>query len=168
MGAISGERGEGGRASGLRMPAEWAPHERTLIAWPAREAAWRGTTIEEARDVHTQVVAAIAAFEPVTLVADPAHADEARRRVTADNVELVALPIDDSWLRDSGPIVVAGPDGRRAGIDFRFNAWGKPSRRTTRTRRSRCACSSTSASSTTPRRSCSRAARSRSTGRAGS
>ena len=22
----------GGRAAGLRMPAEWAPHERTLIA----------------------------------------------------------------------------------------------------------------------------------------
>ena len=75
--------------------------------------------------MHAQVVAAIAAFEPVTLVADPAHADDARRRVTAENVELVALPIDDSWLRDSGPIVVAGPDGRRAGIDFRFNAWGE-------------------------------------------
>ncbi len=115
----------GARAAGLRMPAEWAPHERTLIAWPAREAAWRGTTIEQARDVHAQVVAAIAAFEPVTLVADPAHADDARRSVTAGNVELIALPIDDSWLRDSGPIVVTGPDGRRAGIDFRFNAWGE-------------------------------------------
>jgi agmatine deiminase len=110
---------------GLRMPAEWALHERTLIAWPAREAAWRGTTIEAARDVHAQVVAAIAAFEPVTLVADPAHVDDARRRVSAENVELVALPLDDSWLRDSGPIVVSGPDGRRAGIDFRFNAWGE-------------------------------------------
>jgi agmatine deiminase len=112
---------------GLRMPAEWAPHERTLIAWPAREAAWRGTTIEAARDVYAEVVAAIAAFEPVTLVADPAHADDARRRVTAENVEVVALPLDDSWLRDSGPIVVTGAGAdrvTRAGIDFRFNAWG--------------------------------------------
>src|SRR5215213_8582312 len=102
----------GGRAAGLRMPAEWAPHERTLIAWPAREAAWRGTTIEQARDVHAQVVAAIAAFEPV-------NEDDARRRVTADNVELLALPLDDSWLRDSGPLIVTGPEGHRAGIDFR-------------------------------------------------
>ncbi|HMJ04498.1 MAG TPA: agmatine deiminase family protein [Conexibacter sp.] len=117
--------GDGERAVGLRMPAEWAPHERTLIAWPAREAAWRGTTIEAARDVYAQVVAAVAAFEPVTLVADPAHVDDARRRVTSENVELVALPLDDSWLRDSGPIVVVGSDGRRAGIDFRFNAWGE-------------------------------------------
>jgi agmatine deiminase len=113
------------RTAGLRMPAEWAPHERTLIAWPAREDAWRDTTIEAARDAHAQVVAAIAAFEPVTLVADPAHADDARRRCTAENVEVVALPIDDSWLRDSGPLVVTAPDGSRAGIDFRFNAWGE-------------------------------------------
>ncbi len=117
--------GDGERAVGLRMPAEWAPHERTLIAWPAREAAWRGTTSEEARDVHAQVVATVAAFEPVTLVVDPAHADDARGRVTAENVDLVVLPLDDSWLRDSGPIVVVGTDGRRAGIDFRFNAWGE-------------------------------------------
>jgi agmatine deiminase len=116
------------RTAGLRMPAEWAPHERTLIAWPAREETWRGTTIEEARDAHAAVVAAVAAFEPVTLVADPAHVEDARRRVTGDNVEVVALPIDDSWLRDSGPIVVTGSDGAhvtRAGIDFRFNAWGE-------------------------------------------
>jgi agmatine deiminase len=123
MGAGGG--GDGGRAAGLRMPAEWAPHERTLIAWPAREAAWRGTSIEQARDVHAQVVAAVAAFEPVTLVVDPAHEEDARKRVSAENVELLALPIDDSWLRDSGPLIVTGPEGRRAGIDFRFNAWGE-------------------------------------------
>jgi agmatine deiminase len=117
------------RLSGLRMPPEWAPHERTLIAWPAREATWRGTTIEQARAEHAQVVAAVAAFEPVTLVADPAHVEDARRRVPSENVEVVALPIDDSWLRDNGPIIVTGPDGDnggyRAGIDFQFNAWGE-------------------------------------------
>jgi agmatine deiminase len=111
--------------TGLRMPAEWAPHERTLIAWPAREEAWRGTTIEAARDAHAEVVAAVAAFEPVLLVADPAHADDARQRCAGERVEVVALPLDDSWLRDSGPIVVTGPNGWRAGIDFRFNAWGE-------------------------------------------
>jgi agmatine deiminase len=116
---------ESGRAVGLRMPAEWAPHERTLIAWPARAEAWRDTTIEAARDAHALVVAAVAAFEPVTLVADPAHAEDAKRRCTAENVEVLALPIDDSWLRDSGPLVVTDADGNRAGIDFRFNAWGE-------------------------------------------
>lgn len=111
---------------GLRMPAEWAEHERTLIAWPAREATWRDTSIEAAREVHAQVVAAVAAFEPVTLVADPAHAADAKLRVPSQNVEVVALPIDDSWLRDNGPIVVVNDDSTtRAAIDFRFNAWGE-------------------------------------------
>ena len=125
MAAERDEAASGERSGGLRMPAEWAPHERTLIAWPARETAWRGATIEQAREVTAQVVAAVAAFEPVTLVADPAHAGDARRRVSGENVELLELPLDDSWLRDSGPLIVTGPDGRRAGIDFRFNAWGE-------------------------------------------
>lgn len=107
------------------MPAEWAPHEMTLVAWPQREEAWRGTTIEEARDSHAEVVAAISEFEPVLLVVSPEHAENARSRVPSENVEIFAAPIDDSWLRDSGPIFVTDGDGRRAGVDFSFNAWGE-------------------------------------------
>ncbi|HTU14582.1 MAG TPA: agmatine deiminase family protein [Solirubrobacterales bacterium] len=112
-------------SDGLRMPAEWSTHERTLVAWPQREEAWRGTTIEAARDSHTEVIAAISQFEPVLVAADPSQADDARRRLPAENVEVFAVPIDDSWLRDSGPIVVTGERGARAGVDFRFNAWGE-------------------------------------------
>jgi len=110
--------------SDLRMPAEWAPHEMTLVAWPQREEAWRGTTIEEARDTHAEVVAAISEFEPVLLVVSPEHAADARSRVPSENVEIFEAPIDDSWLRDSGPIIVTG-DGKRAGVDFTFNSWGE-------------------------------------------
>lgn len=110
--------------SELSMPAEWAPHEMTMVAWPQREEAWRGTTIEEARDSHAEVVAAISEFEPVLLVVSPEHASDARGRVPVENVEIFEAPIDDSWLRDSGPIIVAG-GGRRAGVDFTFNSWGE-------------------------------------------
>ena len=107
------------------MPAEWSAHERTVIAWPQREEAWRGTTIEAARDSHAEVVDAISQFEPVLLVVDPSQADDARSRVPEQNVELLPVAIDDSWLRDSGPVIVTCPDGARAGVDFRFNAWGE-------------------------------------------
>jgi agmatine deiminase len=40
-------------------------------------------------------------------------------------VTVSEIPIDDSWMRDSGPVFVLDGAGRRAGIDFGFNAWGE-------------------------------------------
>jgi agmatine deiminase len=59
----------------------------------------------------------------VTLVAHPSAAASARAAVSGA-VDVVAIPIDDAWARDSGPIFVV--DGaRRAGVHFGFNAWGE-------------------------------------------
>jgi agmatine deiminase len=105
-----------------RMPAEWAPHERTIMCWPARESMWQ-RHFQAAQNAHAEVANAIAAFEPVLMAADPRFAAEARRQCGA-GVEVVEIPLDDSWARDSGPIFVTG-DGRRAGVHFSFNAWGE-------------------------------------------
>ncbi|MEZ0093824.1 agmatine/peptidylarginine deiminase [Streptacidiphilus sp. EB129] len=106
----------------FRMPAEWTEHEGCLMAWPTRPDLWGGVFAEVKRE-YAAVARAIAGFEPVTMVARPGARDEARE-LCGDGVEVVELPIDDSWFRDSGPIVVLGADGERAGVDFRFNAWG--------------------------------------------
>ena len=106
----------------MRMPAEWAPHERTLMCWPARAEMWR-EHFEAAKAEYAAVANAIAAFEPVTLAADPAQAGEARAAV-AGAIEVVPIALDDSWARDSGPIFVTG-GGARAGVHFGFNAWGE-------------------------------------------
>jgi agmatine deiminase len=106
------------------MPAEWAPHERTLMAWPTRRDLWGGE-LERARDEYATTANAIAAFEPVTMVcANAGEAAQARAALTA-NVEVVELPIDDSWMRDCGPIFVVDGNGRRAGVHFGFNSWGE-------------------------------------------
>jgi agmatine deiminase len=106
------------------MPAEWAPHERTLMAWPVRVALW-GDRLEQAKSDYATIARAIGAFEPVLMVAPEGAGTEVRSRCGA-GVEVVEIPIDDSWIRDSGPIVVVSPDGRRsAGVDFRFNGWGE-------------------------------------------
>jgi agmatine deiminase len=106
-----------------RMPAEFAPHERTLMAWPCRTELW-GPTLGQAREDYAAVVNAIAAFEPVTLVARPEDVADARA-ATAGSVEVVEFAIDDSWMRDNGPIFVLDDDGCRTGVHFRFNAWGE-------------------------------------------
>lgn len=106
------------------MPAEWAPHERTLMAWPCRRELW-GAEIARAKEQYAEVANAVAAFEPVTMVcADEAAAAEARPALAAP-VEILVLGLDDSWLRDSGPIFTLDPGtGERVGVHFRFNAWG--------------------------------------------
>ena len=105
------------------MPAEWEGHERCLMAWPTRKALW-GCHYDEAKREYAAAANAIVRFEPLTLIVNPGQATDARRYVSGD-VEIVEIPIDDSWVRDSGPIGVVTDDGRRAGVDFRFNSWGE-------------------------------------------
>jgi agmatine deiminase len=110
-------------ADGLAMPPEWAPHERTLMAWPCRRELWGGA-LARAKEEYAATANAVAAFEPVTMVCgSPGDAGEARSALSGA-VEILELPIDDSWLRDSGPIFVTGANDTRAGVHFRFNAWG--------------------------------------------
>jgi agmatine deiminase len=108
----------------VRIPAEWEPHERTLMGWPCRRELW-GETIGQARADSAAVANAIASFESVTMIANPG-ADAARARAgCGESVEVVELPLDDSWLRDCGPIYVYSDEGRRLAVHFRFNAWGE-------------------------------------------
>ena len=109
------------------MPAETARHERTLMAWPtvarAEHGLWGEAGLSGARAVYAEIARAIAAREPVTMVAAPDDAASAAR-CCGPGVEVVALPLDDSWIRDTGPIVVVDDLANRHALHFRFNAWG--------------------------------------------
>jgi agmatine deiminase len=107
---------------GLSMPAEWAPHASCWMAWPKRVELWK-EHLEAAREDYRRVAQAIARFEPVALLADPKDAADASRRCGA-SVRIVSMPIDDSWLRDSGPTFVIDSSGELAAAAFTFNAWG--------------------------------------------
>ncbi|MFF3176723.1 agmatine/peptidylarginine deiminase [Streptomyces sp. NPDC057900] len=107
----------------FRMPAEWSEHEGCLMAWPTRPDLW-GSVLDEVKEEYANVARAIAGFEPVTMVAPPGHGDDARTWCGPE-ITVVELPVDDSWFRDSAPLFVLDGDGHRAGVDFRFNAWGE-------------------------------------------
>jgi agmatine deiminase len=110
------------------MPAETDRHERTIMAWPtvaiAEIGLWGDAGLDGARAVYTEIARAIAKHEPITMVANPADAEAAEQQC-GSGVHVVALPIDDSWMRDTGPIVVLADDGLRYALHFRFNAWGE-------------------------------------------
>src|SRR6516225_7155559 len=105
-----------------RMPAEWAPHERTLMGWPCRVELW-GPMLARAREDYAAVANAIAAFEPVTMLANAGEDAALARAACGAGVDVVELPLNDSWLRDCGPIYVYGTDRRRRAVHFGFNAW---------------------------------------------
>jgi agmatine deiminase len=108
----------------MRTPAEWEPHERTIMGWPCRTELW-GQTLLQARKDYAAVANAIADFEPVTMIANPGGEADQVRAACAGAVEVVELGLDDSWLRDCGPIYTIGDDGSRVAVHFGFNAWGE-------------------------------------------
>ena len=63
------------------MPPEWAPHDRTWMAWPTTGYTL-GESAEEAAAAHgawSAVANAIVRFEPVSVVVDPADVETAGR-----------------------------------------------------------------------------------------
>jgi agmatine deiminase len=106
-----------------RMPGEFATHERTVMCWPTRREIYRGVLMTEARAAHAEVARTIAAFEPVSMIASPGADAADAAEACGTGVEIVELPIDDSWFRDTGPTYVT--DGARlTAVDWGFNAWG--------------------------------------------
>jgi agmatine deiminase len=109
-------------ADGFRMPAEWERHTRCWMAWPCRPETFAGG-IEAAHKAYAEVAQTIAQFEPVTMVCNPADAAEVSLACGV-GVEVLPLPISDSWIRDTGPTFVTDDKGAVAGVHWRFNAWG--------------------------------------------
>ncbi|MDJ0376321.1 agmatine deiminase family protein [Cryobacterium sp. PH31-L1] len=108
-----------------RMPAETAPQERVWMAFPAGGYTLGDTaeSAHEARRTWAAVAHAIADFEPVTMVVDPAARADATRYLGSE-IEVVEAELNDSWMRDIGPSFVRNVDGRLGAVDWTFNGWG--------------------------------------------
>jgi agmatine deiminase len=114
------------------MPAEWEPHQATWLAWPHNARDWPGKFGPIAW-VYAEIVRAVSAGETVRLLVNDAAGEVRARRVLERSgvdlspVELLRIPTDRAWTRDSGPIFVRRPAHRpgKAVAGFRFNAWAK-------------------------------------------
>src|ERR1700731_2006424 len=128
------------------MPAEWGPHHATYLVCPQNPDPWPDK-FEPIPELFAQMAAAIAHFEPVRILVNDATAASAVRAMIAnaptpdrspprlDRIDVVAIPTNDSWVRDHGPIFVNrradletnARDNSRSQIalDWRFNSWGE-------------------------------------------
>lgn len=111
-----------------RLPAEWEPQAGTLLAWPHAESAW-GPRLQAAESDFAAIAAAVAIHQPVIiLVRDPAHRARASRCLSpatgdSPNLHFIRCPLDDTWIRDFGPVTVHDGGTPRL-LDFRFDGWG--------------------------------------------
>ncbi|WP_043266259.1 agmatine deiminase family protein [Streptomyces sp. CT34] len=113
-------------ADGFRMPPEWAPHQRTWMAWPGPNFTFGeegGEALAAARAAWAAVARAVRRYEPVTVLAGPGQQAGARALLGAD-IELVERPLDDAWMRDIGPTFLTDGRGELAAVDWAFNGWG--------------------------------------------
>ena len=114
----------------LRMPPEWAPHDAVWLQWPAErmrgypgyavklESIW----LEMTRVMHTEVRVRIAVSTEAEL--ERLGGQLRHFGIERDRIDLYAIPTDDVWARDNGPIFVFDADGRVVVTSWNFNGWG--------------------------------------------
>lgn len=102
---------------GIRVPAEWEPHAATWMQWAT---PWE----LEMRPAFADIINVIQNYEPVhLLVGSQSEKTKAQRFLSArgipdTNITWHVVPVDNSWMRDNGPIYVTD------GSDIWIQNWG--------------------------------------------
>jgi agmatine deiminase len=112
------------------VPAEWSPHRALWLGFPSHAELWE----DDLNAAQFEVAALARALagpggERVRLMVAGDAAEGAARALLegAGGVEIVRGQFGDIWLRDTGPIFVAGGGTGGHGpacAGFRFNGWG--------------------------------------------
>ena len=120
------------KEQGFYMPAQWMPHQLTILAFPFGEEEWQGG-LAEVRLEFTAFLRQILADEPVLLIVDPTEKEtfaEVQGSMQPSlsnmaNLRVVTLPLDDVWMRDIAPIHLVSKDSEQLiPVKWQFNGWG--------------------------------------------
>ena len=106
------------------MPDEADPHSRTWMAFGASQKIWGRRLLPEVQRNLGTIARTIAHYEPVSMLVRQRELPLARKLV-GPKVELIAAPLDDLWMRDTGPMFVVTETGDKAAVSLNFNGWGE-------------------------------------------
>ena len=116
--------------TGFRMPAEWAPHAATWLAWPHERTDWPGK-FAPVHWVYGDFVKKVSQVERVRVLVESEAAERQARGVfrksgaDLEAVEFFQLPTNRSWCRDFCPLFVRNEEGEVAITNWLFNGWAK-------------------------------------------
>lgn len=109
------------KEDGFSMPAEFSPHEASILIWPTRPGSW-GKNPKQAQEAFLNIIKIIAQSEQVYLLADKDHIKKVRA-LLPDGVKALEIESDDAWARDVAPTFLTDKKQVR-GVSWQFNAWG--------------------------------------------
>ncbi len=110
------------KKDGFRMPGEFEPQDQVYMLWPYRGDNWYSGG-KPAQFNFCQVADVINKFTPVTMCVNREQYQNAKSMLSED-IRVVEISSDDSWMRDIGPTFVVNDKGERRMVDWDFNAWG--------------------------------------------
>ena len=111
------------------MPPEWYPHECCWMQWPTETfpsdvtPSWSHFDLDKGRIAWANVANTISQFETLKMIVHPNDRESAINLLN-NNVEILELPINDAWCRDTGAIFLLNNKNELGGVDSDFNCWG--------------------------------------------
>ena len=107
-----------------RVPAEWEPQEATWMQWPGYWEKDNEIAFAKIADIISRYQKLHILFHSDQIYVD---ARKALNDIGVDpqdkNIHWHAVPYDNSWMRDNGPVYVLNDDEIRI-QNWNFNAWG--------------------------------------------
>jgi agmatine deiminase len=110
------------KKDGFRMPGEFEPQDQVYMIWPERGDNWHSGA-KPAQWNFVDVANTISEFTPVTMCVNQRQFENAKVMLE-NNIRVVEVSSNDSWMRDIGPTFVVNDKGERRMVDWDFNAWG--------------------------------------------
>ncbi|MFD9475173.1 agmatine/peptidylarginine deiminase, partial [Streptomyces goshikiensis] len=110
-------------AGGFAVPLDTVRHTRTWMAWPDSSAIW-GRKLAGVQANIALIAKTVAKYEPVVMCANPAGAAKARGACGSAVTVITSIPVDDCWMRDSGPVFRTNGAGGLDTVGLNFNGWG--------------------------------------------
>lgn len=108
----------------LAMPAQWMPHECTIMGWPFHEAEEWMVPIDDVRRQYLQFLLHVAQVDKVLLLVRPDDVATLPPTVTdTASIQITTLPLNDVWTRDFAPIFIKNGTTRLP-VVWEFTAWG--------------------------------------------